>query len=139
MPGMRIGRIALAVGMAIIGLGCTPPGSFGTATPVVMIDDSANGSTVSLRRGEGLVISLTGNPTTGFTWEMGDSADEILAQQGKPEYSAGSRALGAGGKYRFHFQAEREGTARVRLVYRRPFEASVPPAQIFEVTVVVSP
>jgi inhibitor of cysteine peptidase len=95
------------------------------------------GSTVHLRQGDALEISLDGNPTTGYTWEVAPDAGALLVQQGNPEFKADSSALGSGGIMTLRFKADHQGTTDLKLIYHRTFEPNVPPLRTFEVKVIV--
>jgi len=91
--------------------------------------------TIDLREGERLEVTLSGNPTTGYSWEL-DSVDEsILRSLGKPRYAASSGATGSGGEFIFAFEAKAPGKTELRLVYCRPWEKGTKPAESFAVTV----
>ena len=95
------------------------------------------GGTVELRTGDRLSVSLTGNPTTGYSWELAAVDRHVLAPVDEPSYQASSAAIGAGGMFAFEFEATATGRTELRLVYRRPWEKSRPPAQSFTVSVTV--
>ena len=102
------------------------------------VDDS--GATVTLEPQQELVISLEGNPTTGFSWAGGDIDEAVLAPVGEPEYtptSTGSTLVGGGGTYTLRFQAVAAGETMLRLVYARSWESGVDPEGTFSVTVAV--
>ena len=65
----------------------------------VNVNESQNGSSVDLQTGDMLVITLDGNPTTGYQWEMLPNTDGIVELQGDPEYKSGGNLVGSGGKY----------------------------------------
>jgi inhibitor of cysteine peptidase len=139
---MLMRKIA-AILFAMATLSCASPGGSGAGTQssVVAIDQTAAGSTVELLPGQRLTVTLPGNPTTGFAWEMAPGAGSILASQGEAQCTAASNGasgkLGAGGIYRFDFVALGTGSAPLKFIYRRSFEKDVAPAETFEVTVVV--
>ncbi len=54
----------------------------------VNVNESQNGSSVDLQTGDMLVITLDGNPTTGYQWEMLPNTDGIIELQGDPEYKS---------------------------------------------------
>lgn len=95
------------------------------------------GTTVHLKQGDVLVISLEGNPTTGYTWEAAPGSSDLLVLQGEPQFKADSSALGSGGTMTLQFKAVKAGTAPLKLIYHRTFEPGVAPLQSFEVMVVV--
>jgi inhibitor of cysteine peptidase len=108
-------------------------------SPAVRLTDADTGSSVQLRQGQDLEVTLQGNPTTGYTWEVLPGAETILEQQGEPKYEAESNLLGAGGSFTFTFKAVTEGETSLRLIYHRTFEPGVAPLQTFEAKVVVGP
>jgi len=122
--------------LAIAALVCASPCA--AQAPEVMIEQSAAGSTVALRREQRLTVRLQGNPTTGFVWERAPATESILAQRGDPEFTPDSGNLGAGGVYSFTFQATRCGSEPLTLIYHRRFEKDVAPVRTFEVTVEVT-
>jgi inhibitor of cysteine peptidase len=105
----------------------------------IKISADDNGSTVSMKSGETLFISIDGNPTTGYTWEV-DSVDQnILQLVGEAEYAQdsnlNSKKAGVGGTYKFKFTAVSAGSTTLKLKYWRTFEPDNPPIETFEVTV----
>jgi predicted secreted protein len=96
-----------------------------------------SGETVTLHVGDTLEISLEGNPTTGYGWELAAGGSEVMRQVGESSFSPESDLIGAGGTYRFTFDAEARGQTDLELWYRRSWEADVAPAASFTVHVVV--
>jgi inhibitor of cysteine peptidase len=95
-----------------------------------------DGSQVELVEGQGFVVSLEGNPSTGYTWEAVEYDEQILRQVGEPSFTPESDALGASGTQTLRFEAVGEGRTTLRLVYHRPWE-DAEPEQTFSVEVVV--
>jgi len=127
-----------AILLAFATLSCASPGQRGAAAQSdVVIDQGAAGSTVALRQGQKLTVSLPTTPTTGFVWQLLPGYEAVLARQGDPQFSADSTKLGAGGVYRFAFLARSPGSVPLKFVYRRSFEKETASAESFEVTVVV--
>ena len=94
------------------------------------------GSTIHVKQGDIVQVSLSGNPTTGYTWEAMPGSGGLV-QQGEAEFKPDSSALGSGGVMTLRFKATQPGTTDLKLIYHRPFEPNVPPLQSFEVTIVV--
>jgi inhibitor of cysteine peptidase len=115
-------------------VGCSPARA--NAKTVTLTDADA-GKTIELQKGNLLVVTLDGNITTGFNWEMVPQTPAVLQQQGEPEATPDSSALGSGGKISLKFQAVQTGQASLTLIYHRSFEKDVPPEKTFEVTIVV--
>lgn len=101
------------------------------------ITEDMNGQTVTLKPGETLSLSLSGNPTTGYNWEVDEVDQAILAPQGEADYESDSMLIGSGGVYTFKFSAVETGTTTLKLKYYRSFETDVPPVETFEIAVVV--
>lgn len=111
-----------------------PPCPF--AHDVTTLTAANDGTTVTLDIRDRLHVTLDGNPTTGFTWEVDGAVPESLVQLGQPLFVPESDLIGAGGEFTFRFEAVASGSGTLRLIYHRPFE-TVAPADTFEVTVVV--
>ncbi len=106
--------------------------------PVVNISESDAGKTIELKKGNTLVVSLEGNVTTGFNWEMdSSSAPAFLQQIGSTEVTPASDAVGAPGTIVLKFSAVQTGQAPLKLIYHRAWEKGVAPAKTYEVSVVV--
>lgn len=103
------------------------------------LSEADNGSALEMNTGETLVITLAGNPTTGYQWELVPSQDSVLQMAGEAEYMPGkTKLVGAGGIYRFTFTAHQPGSTRLNLKYYRSFEpADTPPVSTFSITVTV--
>ena len=93
------------------------------------------GSTVELNTGDTLVLTLEGNPTTGYVWEIESNDPAVLESAGEPEFNPDSEAIGSGGTYTFRFTAVAEGKVTFKLVYQRPFEVNVQELKSCEVII----
>ena len=102
------------------------------------ITQDMNGQTVNLVKEDTLILTIDGNPTTGYNWEVGEVDQTILEPLGEPEYDSDSALIGSGGTYTFTFKAAAAGTTNLKLIYYRSFEKDVPPVETFEITVVVN-
>ena len=103
----------------------------------IRLTAAAAGSTVNVRLGATLEISLEGNPTTGYTWELAPDVQELFVPEGEAEFKPDSTLLGSGGLVTLRFKAVQEGAAELKLIYHRTFEPNVPPLRTFAVHVVV--
>jgi len=103
----------------------------------IELDASADGTSLSLTVGDRVEISLAGNPTTGYTWQVASIDEAILSIEGDPSFRADSTLVGAGGTMTLAFDTIGPGTTTLELAYLRPFE-SVPPEATFTVTFVVT-
>jgi inhibitor of cysteine peptidase len=84
-----------------------------------------------------LVISLEGNPTTGYMWDVAELDDQVLRQIGETEFKPESDAIGAGGVQTLRFETVNSGQTTLKLVYHRPWEEGVEPLETFTIQVVV--
>lgn len=109
----------------------------GCSSKELKIDESMNGQDVKAPVGDILVVTLQGNPTTGFTWEALDLDTAILSPEGELEFRADSEALGSPGMMTLKFKAAGAGSTTLKLIYHRPFEQGVAPEKTFEVNVTV--
>ena len=125
--------------LAMATFSCATPGQTGGGAhpPEISIGQDAAGSTVALRQGQRLAVTLSANPTTGYIWEQVPGAEAILARQGDAKFTPESAKIGAGGIYRFTYQAVRPGRAPLKFILHRSFEKEAPPAKTFEVNVAV--
>jgi inhibitor of cysteine peptidase len=108
-----------------------------TTAGEVQVTEQDAGKTFHLDIGQTLVVTLEGNPTTGYMWEMQPTDKAILVGVGDPEVKPESNLMGAGGKISLTFKAESEGQQILKLVYHRPWEKDVSPEKTFEVSVTV--
>jgi inhibitor of cysteine peptidase len=108
-----------------------------TAPKSIEVNETNNGGEVELAVDQTLVVTLEGNPTTGYQWEMLPNADGVLELQGVPEYKSDSKLAGSGGQYSFILKALKTGNTNVELKYYRSFEADIPPIQTYLLNVIV--
>lgn len=110
-----------------------------SAIPVVELDNAADGTKVTLKRGGELKVLLDAIPSTGFQWQEPAKVAPTLVELGARIYvgkGSDPRNVGAGGWNVFRFRAEQSGKLTLQFEYRRPWE-TVPPAKIvrYEVSV----
>lgn len=93
----------------------------------VVITEADNGKTVTAKKGQDVVLSLAGNPSTGYDWAV-SRVDKTLGQP-KSEFVSGAAspdAVGAGGKRTFTWSTksplELKGDHVVELEYKRSWE-----------------
>jgi len=123
--------VTLAV-VLFLAAACSSPAKQATLTA------ADNGSQVELKVGAQIVISLDGNPSTGFTWEAKDLDTAMFEQVGDPTFISSDPGLvGAGGTLILTFEALKAGAATLTLVYHRPWETGIDPIDTFAVTVTV--
>ena len=117
--------------IALMGTGCA------RSALTINADKSYDGRTLNLRVGDGVKLSLPENPTTGYRWEFLAKAEPVCVIVSDAYVSGAEGGIGSGGSHIWVFRAVDRGTGDVSLVYRRPWEKDVAPAQTFRMTVVV--
>jgi inhibitor of cysteine peptidase len=96
------------------------------------------GKQVSIKVDEQVVITLDGNPSTGYTWESKDLDTALFEQVGDTVFQSSNPGLvGSGGTLTLTFRALKSGTSPLLLVYHRPWEVGIDPIATFEITVTV--
>ena len=115
-----------------VATGCSPQQQEVKAS----IDD--NGREMQLKKGQTLVVTLEGNPTTGYSWEVAEPlSEQVLRQAGEPEFQQESDLVGAGGVQILRFEAVNAGKMTLKLIYHRPWEKDVEPLETYSIQVVV--
>lgn len=118
------------------------PQAVRNAAKAVQIGSAHDGKTVTVRRGQDLVLSLPSNATTGYKW-MVVSTDRTFGYPAKNEYRGpgSSGPVGAGGTQKMTWKTNGflnvTGAHKVTLEYRRPWEPEGPAAKTFRFTVKV--
>lgn len=127
---LRIMTLTLFLGLLA---GCGPKDS--------SLTEANNGQPTTIHVGGKVVVELPANPTTGYTWDVGEVDTNILKQVGQTEYNSSSTTPmpGQGGTQTLRFQAMAPGTTTLKLIYHRPFEQNTPPIKTYTVQVTVVP
>ncbi len=97
-----------------------------------------HGKTIAAVVGQKIVVTLSGNPTTGFSWNLSKLDGASVKQVGKMEYvqdDAAKGKVGVGGKFTFTFEATKAGKSALNFEYKRPFEKTVDSVVNFTVDV----
>jgi inhibitor of cysteine peptidase len=142
LTNRRVRIAAVAVGAmllaAVLAGGCASKQSASGTPPTgdVTVTTKDNGSSVSMAVGKQLKAQLDSNPSTGYSWVATHTPDFLL-QQGEPVFSQADSGgkVGAGGTQTFTYKARSGGEAELVLVYVRPWETGVAPAQTFSVKI----
>lgn len=78
-------------------------------------------------------IALAGNPTTGYTWQIGvDERYLILIDQ---EFEPAGEGVGAGGQEVCRFRALKAGETEVTCIYQRPWGGEARDEKHFRVVI----
>ena len=104
----------------------------------VKVTESMNNQTVQVDKGHTIEISLPGNPTTGYNWEIKNIDQSILKQSGDLKFTSDDTVVvGSGGTITLQFKAVGSGKTQLELVYRRSWEKDVPALETFTLWVEV--
>ena len=106
------------------------------------LNEDYNGKDYSVKTGQTFILSLAGNPTTGYSWDFSQPVDNKLLQlvtnnAYQSDASSGQTIVGQGGRSYWEFKALQPGTTEIELRYARPWE-SVQPAKTFKITITIS-
>jgi inhibitor of cysteine peptidase len=96
------------------------------------------GKTLTVAKGGEVMVTLAGNPTTGYAWALLTGNEAVLKSAGAPVYTAAAPPaglVGSGGVFVFKFQAVAAGTVALEFVYQRPWEKDVVAAKTFSVRI----
>ncbi|NLE77272.1 MAG: protease inhibitor I42 family protein, partial [Chloroflexi bacterium] len=127
--------VLLAVGMSPASAAAPPRAP---AAPERVVGLSDNGSLVRLAGGETLAVTLQGNPSTGYRWEVAQWDGRVLQPLDLDQIQPASPLLGAPAQQTLRFRAAGAGESALRLVYRRPWAgAETAPLAEFALQVVV--
>ena len=125
---MKLTRVLMGL-MGLLMLAALP-----AAAATIELGEQDNGKVVKVQPGDQVRITLPGNPTTGYVWELAATRVDILEPGLEPEYFPDSDRLGSGGKFTFRFKALKQGYTKVVLAYLRPWETDKPPSSTFEMS-----
>ena len=105
----------------------------------IQLNENANDTVVNVLTDQKIIISLKGNPTTGFVWSLQDINSDVirLISEDFISDSDNSQRVGVGGKYVFEFIAEKQGNTNLEFIYKRPWVGGET-AQTFKVTINVA-
>jgi inhibitor of cysteine peptidase len=103
------------------------------------ITDADNGKTVTVTKGQSILVKLQSNPTTGYKWVVA-STDRTFGYPASDRFvQNGDGAVGSGGLQRLTWKTtsplDMVGTHKVKLEYKRAWETNVAPAKVFSFTV----
>src|SRR3989338_4627528 len=93
--------------LAVIILIIMSVAAFRAAKSPVKITEDNKDSTVEMRVGELLEVTLIGNPSTGYMWDVASVNPNILKPIEQLEFQGDSKAIGAPGKLTLRFEATR--------------------------------
>jgi inhibitor of cysteine peptidase len=138
-PMERINIFLTALVSVITLSACSQPQSIQVSPPEQLpIAASDNGTKVNAFVGQELVITLDGNPSTGYTWETKDMDPTMFSQDGETQFtSSNPDVVGSGGTQTLTIRILKTGNASLTLIYHRPWETDVAPVDTFSFELLV--
>jgi inhibitor of cysteine peptidase len=93
------------------------------ANSLVTIGDSDSGKTITVPKGDKVIVRLASNPTTGYQWQIRSLDQEYLMLVGEPMYDPSKTdRIGSGGTQVFTFITLKPGKTMLVLDYKRSWE-----------------
>jgi inhibitor of cysteine peptidase len=123
---------ALALAAALVAAGCAQHvGEPETAIAQVTLTSAHEGQQAAIAPSRVMTVRLPSQPATGFIWEVEQIDRSVL----KPLDDAHEYRGEAGGEatHVHRFLPSRRGRTRLKLVYHRPWQTDVPPAQTYTI------
>lgn len=91
-------------------------------SPLALADKDNGCAVYVVKPVQELMLSLEGNPSTGYAWEIVGGDGQIIALADEPIFEPDSEALGAPGHYTFKFEPQNPGQTIVKLIYTKTGE-----------------
>ena len=108
--------------------------AFPADAATIELTEKDNGAVMKVQLGDQIKVTVPGNPTTGYTWELAAICADVLEPGLDPEYVRDSTLPGAAGRFTFQFTVRSQGYTKVILAYRRTWGKDIPPVKTFEMT-----
>ena len=102
------------------------------------LTDADNGKTVSLRVGDGLVLHLYENATTGYRWVFEDPGEKLVTVH-DDGYVRQPKAVGGGGLMQWTLHAKAAGKTQIKLKRLRRWEGESSAREGFAVSLIIRP
>lgn len=91
--------------------------------------EADSGKTIEASVGKQFTISLKGNATTGYVWQMAKGTDSKIVKKISDKYTAyNTGRVGSGGDHVWTYKAVAAGETTITLNYLRTWDKPVAPA-----------
>ncbi len=101
----------------------------------MVIEEERNGQSIPVRVGDEVVIQLSAQMGTGYSWQLRSNDAKVAVPLGEPELqSKPGQAPGAAELQLFHFRIQASGSTIIKLEYARPWEKNQQAQKTFSVT-----
>lgn len=101
---------------------------------VWLFDGSQGGRKIAPQEDDEIHVALQETPSTGYIWELVDSAPHVLELISDAFEEDVDGRVGQSGQRHFSFRVRSPGTGRIRLEMRRPWQTEGQMAMEFEIT-----
>jgi len=126
-------KIKFLIFLAMI-LGLSSCSTFNT-NKIINLTESDSGKSVILSPSNRLEVSLKGNYTTGYTWNIKTYDKSILKLSSDSKYiPAQTKLVGAGGIQYYYFDVIGKGKTKIVIDYSRSWEKESSPVKSFILT-----
>jgi inhibitor of cysteine peptidase len=134
-----VAAAVLAASMAAGPATAASPAAGPAQGKVVTATDRDNNETIHLNVGDKLVVRLASNPSTNYSWKVGQINQQLLRLIGEPKFAASTSGLmGAPGTEVFEFEARAAGGEALALLYQNPTLRGTQAANTFRLRVIIS-
>src|SRR3989338_9489453 len=135
----RHGRLDCAILAAAPNRRTRPMLAIRLLPPLGLTQDQQGKCPLRLNDQQTLILTLPSNPTTCFRWQLKEAAAPALRSLGPEVYSNPEEVglVGSAGQSTWRFQAAQPGEGRLLLLYQRPWETEVAPAERFDCLITV--
>jgi len=108
------------------------------AAQSILVTEAENGTTITLARGDALIVSLQSNPSTGFSWHIAKNDIAMLKLSAPSDFHMDVFWMpGTPGHESFKFDAISSGTETLELDYSHTQDKSGAHAKTFSVVVII--
>lgn len=105
----------------------------------MVVTDTDNGKQLTLAVGQKLLVKLSAQLGTGYSWSLVGDAGPEFASIDAGESDGGKTVPGAAETQTFGFEARAAGTRELQFAYRRQWEKDAPAAKTFSIKATVTP
>ena len=117
--------------------GTSAPASSDTSVPTLFVNSTSNGDIITVPASERVLVRLSENPTTGYSWNATASKGLSIIHDA---YTAPNTTLvGAGGYHDWILAPDTMGTYTFKAVYMRPWEGATAMDNTFSLVIVATP
>jgi len=103
----------------------------------IRVDKNNADGKIFVSRDQVLEVRLPSNPSTGYSWYLTNSSNNIMKQVGDWDFISDNpnQPTGAAGTQVIRFVGTSAGTAELQLSYSRPWEKNKEPLEVYKITI----